>query len=141
MPTLFPEQEPLYQYQFAEVPKLPPLIPNVVEMPSQIVVSDDVVESAETEFVLTEIVILTHPVVLQVPSALTKYSVVTIGDIFIVEPFPSFIPPHEREYQFHIPPVPAIPPETLNEVEVPSQIVDDAVVTEPAAIGTVLTTT
>ena len=72
MPTLFPEQEPLYQYQDAEVPKLPPFIPNVVEVPSQIVACVAVTEDAVEELSFTVIVIFTQFVVLHTPSAFTK---------------------------------------------------------------------
>ena len=72
IPSTIPPHEPEYQFQFPPVPKFPPVIPNVVDAPSQIVVWVAVIEDAGAEFVLTVIVMLTHEVVLHIPSARTK---------------------------------------------------------------------
>ena len=70
-PADIPPQEELYQYQFAAVPKLPPVIPKIVELPSQIdgkVAVTMLAEVVEESF--TVMVIFTQVVVLQIPSAL-----------------------------------------------------------------------
>ena len=61
----------MYQFQFAEVPKLPPIIARVVDEPEQIVDVPEV-EVAAVEIVFKVTVTLTQVVVLQIPSALTK---------------------------------------------------------------------
>ena len=61
----------MYQYQFPEVPRLPPETVNVVVAPEQIVAGEEVAEVAIVERVLTVIEVLTHAVVLHDPSALT----------------------------------------------------------------------
>ena len=66
-----PPHAPLYQYQSAEVPKKPPDTPVVVAKPEQIVVFVAVTEFAEIELSFTVIILWTHSVVLQIPSALT----------------------------------------------------------------------
>jgi hypothetical protein len=59
----------VYQFQFAPVPKFPPVITRVVELPVQIGVVPEADEAGAELF--TVIVVLTHIVVLQGPSALT----------------------------------------------------------------------
>jgi hypothetical protein len=51
-------------------------------------------------------------VVLQVPSARTKYVVAEDGETPSELPVPTGVPPQEPEYQFHDAPVPRNPPET-----------------------------
>ena len=72
VPSTVPPHKPEYQLQAPPVPRLPPVIPNVVDVPSQIVVSVAVIEDAWAELVLTVIVMLAQIVVLHIPSALTK---------------------------------------------------------------------
>ena len=69
--TKVPPQEPEYQYQLASDPRLPPVIPRVVEFPEHTGVIPVTAVAAE-EAVFTVTMTLTHDVVLQVPSALTK---------------------------------------------------------------------
>ena len=69
VPTDVPPQEPLYHFQLAPVPKLPPLRLKVVLWPLQIVVVP-LMLFVGTEVSLTVIVTLWQAVVLQVPSAL-----------------------------------------------------------------------
>ena len=71
-PSEFPPHEPLYQCQVADVPKLPPVIPRVVEKLSQIVDWLAVTELATSELSFTVIAIIKQFVVLQIPSALIK---------------------------------------------------------------------
>ena len=53
------------------MPKIPPLIPNVVDPPLQITEGTEYADVGAEESVLTVTVVLTHNVVLQAPSALT----------------------------------------------------------------------
>ena len=71
LPSAVPPQLPLYQYQSAPVPRLPPLIPIVVEFPEQIDELMLAADIADVETVPTCTSILTQLVVLQVPSART----------------------------------------------------------------------
>jgi hypothetical protein len=71
VPSRLLPQEPEYQYQFAPVPKEPPEILNVTEFPEQITGKFDVADWAATEKEFTVTVVLTHVVVLPIPSART----------------------------------------------------------------------
>ena len=66
-----PPQLPLYHFQLAPVPRLPPITLSVVLPPRQIVVVP-LIEVAGTEVSCTVTVMLLHIVLLQVPSARTK---------------------------------------------------------------------
>ena len=61
----------MYQNQFADVPRLPPVNPRVAELPEQMG-EFDVKEAGGIDGLLTMIVVLTQFVVLQMPSALTQ---------------------------------------------------------------------
>ena len=64
-----PPHEPVYQFQIAPVPKLPPFNPNVVLFPGQIGVTPKAaVAGEELEFKVT--VVFTHEVELHAPIAL-----------------------------------------------------------------------
>ena len=71
----------------------------------------------------TVIILLTHAVVLHVPSALAKYVVEEFGVTIIEFPDPTKVPPHAVEYHFHKAPVPSDPPFIFNVTEVPALIV------------------
>ena len=75
---------------------------------------------------ITEIVIETQFVVLQDPSALTQYVVVTVGPglMYNEEEYPEItnVPPHDTSYQFHFAPVPLIPPTTIRLSGAPPHI-------------------
>jgi hypothetical protein len=71
VPTSVPPQLPVYHIQLAPVPRLPPETLSVLVFPGVIVDGLAVAEVAETDVVFTLTVLLTHEVVLQVPSALT----------------------------------------------------------------------
>jgi hypothetical protein len=62
-------------------------------------------------------------VLLQVPSALTKYVVVAVGDTVMLVPVPAEVPPHDDVYHFQLAPVPRLPPLMLKVVFCPLQIV------------------
>jgi hypothetical protein len=116
-------QEPEYQYQAAPVPKVPPDILIVSDSPLHIDIELVTIESADIEFELTVIETLLQIVVLQIPSALTKYVMLVVGLTTKGIPFPSVKYPHEPEYQYQSAPAPAEPPEIFSIVEEPSHIV------------------
>ena len=62
-------------------------------------------------------------VLLQVPSARTKYVVVEAGATVTVLPVPTDVPPQLPLYHFQLAPIPRLPPLTLNVVFLPKQIV------------------
>jgi hypothetical protein len=62
-------------------------------------------------------------VLLQVPSALTKYVVFAEGDTVMLEPVPIAVPPHDEVYHLQIAPTPKVPPVTDKVVFLPLQIV------------------
>jgi hypothetical protein len=119
-----PPHEPVYQYQFAFEPDIPPEILNVEEEPEQIERGEPDADEAGAEFVFKVMVMLAQEVVFIIPSALTKYIVVEEGITVKDVPVVSYVPPHEPEYQYHAAPVPRLPPVKLNEEEKPSQIID-----------------
>ena len=69
-----PPHEPVYQFQFAPIPKFPPDMLSVVDTPLQIG-EVPLAEVAAVDNVFTFMVILEHIVVLQNPSALNQYIV------------------------------------------------------------------
>ena len=66
-----PPHEPVYQFQFADVPGIPPLIPKEVGKPSHIIEGLAVAEVAGDEFEFTVMVTLLQLVVLHTPAANT----------------------------------------------------------------------
>ena len=66
-----PPQELLYQFHAAPVPKLPPVILNVLVAPVHKVDGVAIAEVAVVDTVLTETITDKHVVVLQDPEALT----------------------------------------------------------------------
>lgn len=72
----------------------------MVLCPRQIV-EVPVIAVAGTEESLTVTVTLRQMVLLQVPSALTKYVVVAAGATTKLLPVPTEVPPHEAVYHFH----------------------------------------
>jgi hypothetical protein len=70
LPAIVTPQDAEYHFQFAPVPRLPPVTLNVVGEPEQIgVVPEAEVAAVERVFIVTEV--LAQAVVLHVPSALT----------------------------------------------------------------------
>ena len=65
-----PLQEPVYHFQIAPVPKIPPAIVRLVLFPGQIGEVPDA-EVAAVEIVLSVTDVLTQVIELQVPTALT----------------------------------------------------------------------
>ena len=114
----------MYHFQTAPVPKVPPETDNVEGDPLQIVDGPAEAELAITEGVLRVTVTLPHVVVLQSPTAPTKYCVVTVGFTVIVVdvPFETCVPPHEPVYQTQFALVPKLPLVTVNVEVEPVQI-------------------
>lgn len=122
-----PPQEPEYQFQFAPVPKLPPVEVRVVDEPWHKVEGDAETEEGGNERRLTIIVTLAHEVVLKGPSALTQYEELTVGVWFTEIPVPINVPPQEPEYQHHLASYPRKPPVKLNVTESPRHAEDGVV--------------
>ena len=75
----FTPQDPVYHFQSDPSPDNPPIIKIVDDEPEHIEEGDAKAEEAEIEVEFTTIVVLTHAVVLQNPSAVTQYVVVAVG--------------------------------------------------------------
>ena len=101
---------------------MPPEITIVVVSPSQIVVEDAEIELTDVVVSFTVTKILRQVVVLQIPSALTKYESVICGVIWRDVPLPRNDPPQEVEYQNQSAAVPVIPPVIPVDVESPMHI-------------------
>jgi hypothetical protein len=136
-PTSIPRlpQVPEYQYQSAPVSIVPPVILSIDDIPEHIDDCDEFKEADVIEFVLTVKVVLTHVVVLQMSSALTKYIVVDIGFLIIVLPEPSIVPPHSPEYHSQLPSLPVLPPVRLMVVAAPEQIEEGVAKVDVAEIA------
>ena len=111
VPTAVPPHELLYHFQLAPVPSVPPLTLKVVVLPKQMVVVP-VIAVAGNEVSPTVTVTLRQMVVLQVPSARTKYVVFVEGETVMLFPVPSAVPPHDPLYHFQLAPTPKLPPLT-----------------------------
>ena len=120
-----PPHETLYQDNEAPGPEPsePPICVSVTDVPGQIVVADALIEVGAIFKVFTVTVVVTHVVVLHIPSALAKYDVVIVGKTVILVPVPAMVPPHEAVYHLQDAPVPRLPPTTLKTVESPLHIV------------------
>ena len=70
MVTNVPPQLPIYHFQLADVPSVPPEILRVLLWPSQIVAELALAEVAGIEVSRTVMVMFLHTVLLQAPSAL-----------------------------------------------------------------------
>ena len=126
MPGMFP-QPPLYHCHKAPAPNVPPLRFQVNLVPKQ-TVSGPVIDVAISEVSLIVTVTLLQMVLLQVPSALTKYVVLTDGATVMLAPVPANVPPHDVVYHFQLAPVPRLPPLTERVVFLPRQIVVEPVI-------------
>lgn len=122
VPTGVPPHDPLYHFQDAACPRLPPFTVSVVELPRQIV-PVPVIDVAGTEVSCTTMLILAQEVLLQVPSALRKYVVVTAGATFTEFPLANNVVPQPAVYQLHTAPAPRAPPLGVRVVVLPKQMV------------------
>jgi hypothetical protein len=125
VPTGVPAQEPVLQYQFANVPSVPPLIFKETEEPGHIPPAGDAVAVvAEIELTYSETVTLTQVVVLHELIALTQNIVVDTGATDNVDDVPdeSTVPVHEPVDHFQTAPVPSNPPLIVIVEEEPGHI-------------------
>jgi hypothetical protein len=83
IPTEYDPQEYQYHFQYSVLPRLPPDKFRVADEPLQIIAGEAEAELAGVEFEQTVIVTLAQVVVLQVPSALTKYILSVVAVIII----------------------------------------------------------
>jgi hypothetical protein len=124
VPTYVPPQLPEYHFQAAPVPNDPPCTHSVVLCPGQTGFALGEMPEAATESVFSVTVVLAHAVVLQVPSARTKYVVLAVGHTLIDEPLPRYVPPQLPEYHFQDAPVPSEPPCTVSVEQLPGHTAD-----------------
>ncbi len=140
MPADVPPQLPVYHFQLADVPRLPPLTLSVRLPPRQNVEEpEELIEIAGTDVSFTVIVMLLQMLLLQVPSARTKYVVVTTGLTVKVLPVPAETPPQLPLYHLQVAEVPNTPPFIDKVVLLPLQIVDEVAVAEVAGTDVSLT--
>jgi hypothetical protein len=122
VPTIVPTPQPLsYHFQIAPTDN-EPVLESVDDCPDPI--SDGLADTVKGSIGVnvTVIVVLKQVVELQIPSALTKYVVVTVGLRTRAAPEFAYVTPHEPEYQTQIAEVPKVPPEILRFELVPEQI-------------------
>jgi hypothetical protein len=140
VPADVPPQLPVYHFQLADVPRLPPLTLSVRLPPRQNVEEpEELIEIAGTDVSFTVIVMLLQMLLLQVPSARTKYVVVTTGLTVKVLPVPAETPPQLPLYHLQVAEVPNTPPFIDKVVLLPLQIVDEVAVAEVAGTDVSLT--
>lgn len=102
-------QFPVYHLQRANEPREPPLTVSVTKLLPQVESAVETIETGATLGVFTFMVLPTHAVVLQVPSALTKYCVVAVGVMNSVGPVPTNVPPQLPLYHFQLAFEPSVP--------------------------------
>lgn len=107
--------------------------------PEQMVVAVAEAEVGAVELVFTVIVTETQAVLLQVPSARTKYVVVVAGLTAMELPLPTDVPPQLPLYHCQLAPVPSEPPTTKRLVLLPGQTVVDVAVAATGAVEGLLT--
>jgi hypothetical protein len=122
VPMEVPPQLPSYHFHEAFAPNVPPETASVTLAPAHRESLVEVIANAATERLFTLIVRLTHILLLQAPSARTKYVVVTVGLTVIEEPVPIEVPPHDPVYHFQTEPLASLPPFTLSKMLFPEQI-------------------
>ena len=142
VPAHVTPQHPVYHTRLDPVPAVPPDALNVVGWPTQIVELLALTFVGAVELVFTVTVTLAQPVgVPQPPSRLTKYVVVEFGLTQMEGPIPIIVPPQLSVYHMRLDPVPAVPPDALNIVEEPAQIVGGFALTSVGAVEPVFTVT
>ena len=139
LPTAVPPQELLYHFQLALLPRLPPFTLRVTLEPLHTESTEALIEVGAAEKVLTLMDLLAQAVVLQVPSARTKYVVVAEGVTLMLLPLPTAVPPQELLYHFQSALLPRLPPFTLRVTLEPLQTESAEAVMEVGAVEKVLT--
>ena len=138
LPTAVPPQELLYHFQSALLPRLPPFTLRVTLEPLQTESAEAVMEVGAVEKVFTLMDLLAQAVVLQVPSARTKYVAVAEGVTLMLLPLPTAVPPQELLYHFQSALLPRLPPLTLRVTLEPLQTVSAEAVMDVGAVEKVL---
>lgn len=139
VPTNVPLQEPVYQLYCAPVPNEPPVAVRVTLLPVHTEVDEAVMPVGAVEAVLTLMVTCAQVVVLQVPSARTKYVVVEEGLTVMEVPLPSGVPPQVPLYHCQVAPVPNEPPVTVKVELLTGQMVVAVAEINAGAVETGLT--
>jgi enoyl reductase-like protein len=129
----------LYHTQLALSPSAPPTTDNVTLVFPQVESAVVVIPVGAVESLFTLMDLDTQLVTLQVPSARTKYKVVTEGETVIEAPVPAGIPPQDAMYHFHVALLPRLPPDTRNVVLPPEQTESTDAVIAVAATDSVFT--
>ncbi len=101
VPIRFFPQLPEYHLQFAKLPREPPPTDSVTGTLPQIESAEAVTETGSILGVFTLMVFDAQDVVLQVPSALTKYCAVAVGVMERLVPVARRLPPQLLLYHFH----------------------------------------
>ena len=140
---IVPPHEPVNNCQLPAVPKEPPLTVSVLLPPEHNVEGVAVKDVGLVELVLTVIVTETQAVVLHVPTALTKYVVLTVGDTEKepVELLVTTVPVQDPESNCQVAPLPKDPPLTVRVVGEPLHIVVGLAVKEVGAVELLFTVT
>jgi hypothetical protein len=110
----------------------------VGELPWQIVEAEGEGVEGTPTFGVTTTVPEAHVVMLQLPAALTKYTVEDpAGGVTVIEgPVPAEVPPHEPVNHSHVAPVPRVPPLTVRVFEVVLQVLLPEIFTPDGAVDT-----
>ena len=138
--TVIEEPEPTYENpQPSAYHTRPSIVPpdalRVVDWPAQIVEGLALALVGALASGSTVTVTLAQPVgVPQPPSRLTKYVVVEFGLTQMEGPIPIIVPPQLSVYHMRLDPVPAVPPDALNIVEEPAQIVGGFALTSVGSV-------
>jgi hypothetical protein len=132
-------QLPVYHLHLAKVPSEPPLTVRVTEEVPQVESADEAIEIAATLGVFTLMVLVAHVVVLQVPSARTKYCVVEAGVTAMLLPVPIKVPPQALVYHLQRALLPKEPPFTVRVTTAPPQVLSRLLTTETGATDKVFT--
>jgi hypothetical protein len=132
-------QLPVYHLQRANEPREPPLTLRVTEVPPHVESAEEMMETGVTLGVFTFMVLVTHTVVLQVPSALTKYCVVAVGVTDSVGPVPTNVPPQLPMYHLQRALEPSVPVVICMVTWLLPQVESLFVIMEEAAMDGILT--
>jgi len=133
----------LYHTRLDPVPAVPPDALRVVRSPTQIVEGFALALVGAVELLVFTVTVTLAQLVgaPQPPSRLTKYVVVEFGLTVMEEPVPTHVPPQLPLYHTRLDPVPAVPPDALNVVDWPAQIVELLALTFVGAVELVFTVT
>lgn len=141
LPAGVPPQLPVYQRIEALLPSVPPLTRSVTLLPAQTESALEVIVVGALENVLTLTGLLTHAVLLQVPSIRTKYVSLAEGVTVRVLPVPMTVPLQLFLNHFQPALLPRLPPLAVNVTLVPAHTESAVAVIPVGAVEKVLTFT